>query len=252
MAHEEKLSREAATAARAIREPPRPKPKRIYKSVFIDGPPFRVLLDSKPLATPLRRPVITRTRAMAEAVAAEWDAQITEIDPATMPVMRLVATCIDKVITGRTELIDTLLAHADTDLLCYHAASPADLKARQAAAWRPVLDWVGARIGATFAAGEGLMPFAQSEATKAALKSTFEALDDWRFTAAQAVAGISGSLVLALAMTERRLSAAETCALALLDETYQQERWGQDALATARRDAIAYDLAGVEAFLALL
>lgn len=250
MAHQEGV--DTAAAARAIREPPRPKQKRVYKTVTVDGPPYRVFLDGKPLSTPLRRPVIAPSRAMAEAVAAEWDAQVSEIDPASMPVMRLVATCIDKVQEGRSALVDELMAHVDADLICYRAAGPAELKARQARLWQPVVDWAAGRIGAEIRAGEGLMPFAQPVETAIALRRIAQALDDWRFTALQAAAGITGSILLALAMTEGRLGAADAFAAALLDELYQQERWGADPLAKARQDGIKADLEGVGRYLGLL
>jgi chaperone required for assembly of F1-ATPase len=96
------------------------------------------------------------------------------------------------------------------------------------------------------------MPFRQSDATRSRVQAVVAALDDLRFTAVQAIAGLTGSLALALAMSHGRISAAETFEAALLEELYQKERWGDDPLAANRRAAIAADLAGVEFFLRLL
>lgn len=252
MAHQEGLSAEAKTAARAVREPPPPRPKRFYQRVSVDGPPFRVLLDDKPVSTPLRRPLVAPTRAMADAVAAEWDAQVTEVDPSSMHVMRLLATWIDKVADGRAALTDELLAHADADLICYRADNPADLKARQDRTWQPVLNGLRDRYGLSINVGEGVLPFTQLPATKSRLREVVDGLDAGRFTAAQAVAGITGSLALAITMADGATTAAGVFEAALLDELYQRDKWGEDNLARARRDAIAADLAGIEVFLKAL
>lgn len=236
---------------RAVKEPPRPKPRRVYKTVSVDGPPYRVLLDGKALSSPLRRPLTPPTRALAEAIAAEWDAQKEHVDPETMPVMRMMSTYIDKVADGRDELVAAMMSHADADLICYRASHPADLKKRQDAVWQPVLNWLAGKHGIELQSSEGLMPFEQSRAAKDALQRAFAGLPALTFTAAQAVAGITGSLGLALAMAGGHLSAAETFAASQLDESYQRERWGDDPLAKARRDAIAAELAGIEKFLKL-
>lgn len=237
---------------RASREPPKPKPRRVYKTVSVDGPPYRVLLDGKAVSTPLRRPLNPPSRAIAEAIASEWDAQKEHVDPATMPVMRMISTCVDKVVDGRDALIDALLSHADADVICYRADHPADLKKRQAAVWDPILEWLRATHGVTLKSTSGLMPFTQAEDARDGLKKAFSALDDHRFTAAQAAAGTLSSLALALALVHGRLSAADALAASQLDETYQIEKWGEDKLAAARRVEIAAEVDGIGKFLKLL
>jgi len=243
---DEELSR------RAVREPPRPKPRRVYKTVTVEGPPYRVLLDGKSVATPLRRPLNPPSRAVAEAIAAEWDGQKEHIDPATMPVMRLISTCVDKVADGRGALIETLMSHADADVICYRADHPADLTKRQAAAWDPILEWLSTTHAITLRSTSGLMPFSQPVEAKGALQKAFLALDEHRFTAAQAAAGSLGSLALALALVHGRLTAAEALAASHFDEAYQNERWGEDSLAAARRAEMAAELEGIGKFLKLL
>ena len=46
---------------------------------------FTVHLDARPVRTPLKAPLVLPTLALAEAVAAEWDAQDKTVDPETMP-----------------------------------------------------------------------------------------------------------------------------------------------------------------------
>src|SRR5260221_11384148 len=68
-----------------------PQRKRFYASAGIaeaDGG-FAVTLDGRPIRTPSGRPVIAPTRGIAEAIAAEWNAQTETIDPLNMPLTRL-------------------------------------------------------------------------------------------------------------------------------------------------------------------
>jgi chaperone required for assembly of F1-ATPase len=237
-----------------VREPPRPKPKRVYKTVAVDEKDgrFRVLLDGRPVLTPLRKAVDMPSRALADAVAAEWDAQDPVIEPEKMPLTRLVSTALDGVGPGREGYIDELMKYVDADLLCYRAGHPAALKARQHKMWQPVLDWLEATHGVAFAVAQGLMPVRQPEKTVTALRAAIAALDDDCLTALQASAAITSSLALSLALVQGRITAAEAFVAAVLDETYQMEQWGEDEEALDRRRRIEADLLAVGAYLRLL
>lgn len=245
------MSETSDPARLAVREPPRPKIKRVYKSVSVaeaDGG-WRVMLDRTPLATPLRKPLVTPNAALAAAIAAEWDAQRDHVEPDSMPVMRLMATAIDHVVPGRDAMLAELMKYADVDLVCYRAAHPPVLRARQDAAWQPVLDWLKAAHGVDLAVVSGIIPATQSEAATAALKRAIGALDDLRLTAFQAAAAISASLSLSLAFVAGRLSVEDLFAASQLDELYQVEMWGDDELAARRRAHIRADLDGIGRFL---
>lgn len=241
------------TSKLAVREAPRPKTKRVYKTVGVasDTEGWHVLLDGKQLKTPMRKSLSTPVKALAEAIAAEWDGQKEFVEPENMPLMRLLSTAIDRVMPERTGMIDELIKYADTDLLCYRAAHPEVLKNRQAAVWQPVLDWMAAKHGASLLVVEGILPAEQSPDTVAKLKDAIAALSDIHLTAFQASAAITSSLALSLAFVHGRLTTAELFAASQLDETYQIEMWGEDELATERRNRIAMDLDGIGRFLAL-
>jgi len=234
--------------------PPKPKVRRVYKSVGVGEVEglFRVLLDGKPVMTPLRAPLATRCAALAAALAAEWDAQTPYIEPEVMPLTRLVSTGLDCIAPQRDMMIDELMNYVDADLLCYRAAFPTALKARQHAVWQPVLDWLAGVHGVTLATAEGLMPFTQSPESAAALRAAICSLNDEMLTAFQAAAAITNSLALSLALVHGHISAAEAFAAASLDESYQMEQWGEDSLARDRRRAIAADLAAIGDYLRLL
>ncbi|MBL8644987.1 MAG: ATPase [Rhodospirillaceae bacterium] len=248
------MSESADPSKLAVREAPRPKTKRVYKTVGVvsDADGWHVTLDGKRLKTPLQKPLAAPSQTLAEAIAAEWDAQKEHVEPERMPVMRLLSTAVDRVTPERTGMIDELIRYADTDLLCYRAAHPAVLKQRQETLWQPVLDWAAARHGAHFLVVDGILPAEQSPETVAALKRAITALSDLHLTAFQASAAITSSLALSLAFVEGRLTAPEVFAAAHLDETYQIEMWGEDDLAAERRQRISDDLAGIGRFLELI
>ena len=234
--------------------PPRPKIKRVFKAVSVaerDGR-FHVLLDGKPVMTPMRSAVSARQRALGDALAAEWDAQDPFIEPEAMPLTRLVSTAIDRVTPQRALLINELMNYAEADLLCYRAAHPTVLKARQQAVWQPVLDWLEAKHNVALEPADCLMPLKQPTETVTALRAAISALDDEHLTVLQATAAITNSLALSLALTHGHINAAEAFAAAALDESYQMEQWGEDDLALTRRRQIEADLLAIGEYLRLL
>ena len=101
--------------------------KRFYKAVGVEaaGGSFAVLLDGRPVLTPARGRLSLPTRALAEAIAAEWSAQGEAIRLEDMPLNRLAATAIDRMTADREAVVATVAAYARSDLLCYRAAGPA-------------------------------------------------------------------------------------------------------------------------------
>lgn len=236
--------------------PTRPAPpastrnaRRFYDAVSAapaDGGGYAVLLDGRPVRRPAGSPLVLPTMALAEAIAAEWATQGERLDPQTMPLTRLANTALDRVRPDRDALIAALLSHVDGDLLCYRAEWPAELVARQGAAWQPLLDWAEAALSARLTVTAGLMPQRQSAEVTDALRTALDTLDDWSLTAAQCAAGACGSLVLALALVHGRLD-GETChALASLDETWQMEQWGEDEEALQARQVAHRDILAAE------
>jgi chaperone required for assembly of F1-ATPase len=223
--------------------------KRFYKDATIarteEG--YVVRLDGRPVRTPGRRVLAVPARPLAAAVAAEWRAQGDRVDPASMPLTRLASTALD-LAERRPAIVDEIAAYAGTDLLCYRAEAPPDLVARQQAAWQPLLDWASARYGATLAVTAGVVPRPQPPEALAALRRAVEACDDMALVALHAATVAAGSLILALALLEGRLDAAEAYALSQLDETFQVEKWGEDAEAARRRAALRDDIAQAARF----
>ncbi|MGH1413987.1 MAG: ATP12 family chaperone protein [Pelagimonas sp.] len=210
-------------------------PKRFWKAAEVvetaDG--FAVTLDGRTIKTPAKTPLVVPTRGLAEAIAAEWDAQEDKVDPATMPFTRMSNSALDKVATQFAEVADMLAAYGDTDLLCYRADSPAELAARQAEKWDPVLDWAAETLGARLETRAGIMHAPQDRAALETLTKKVHQFTSFQLAAFHDLVSMTGSLILGFAATYRLHSAETLWDLSRLDETWQEEQWGEDDEATA-------------------
>lgn len=213
-------------------------PKRFYREATTGEAPdgWRLLLDGRPAKTPGRSPLAMPSRALAEAVSAEWGALGDLIEPLRLPVTRIVNAIIDGVVPDPAPVADDIVKYAGSDLICYRADGPGGLVARQAAAWDPVLAWAREVLGARFILSEGVMFVAQPEAAIRAVRAALPA-DPWRLGATHVVTTLTGSALLALALERGRFTAGEIWSAAHVDEDFQIAQWGADEEAAARRAA---------------
>lgn len=204
--------------------------KRFWTDVAVvdeaDG--FAIHLDGRPVKTPAKAPLVVPSANMAEEIAKEWRAVDEKIDPEIMPFTRSANAAIDKVSVQFGEVADMLAAYGASDLLCYRAATPEGLVERQAAAWDPVLDWAYDTYGARLETTAGLMPVDQNEAAVLALSKPLSDSTPFQLTALHDLIALSGSLVLALKVTQGNLSPKDAWSLSRIDENWQAEQWGLD------------------------
>lgn len=228
--------------------------RRFYKeaTALADGDVWRIALDGKVVKTPARNPLSLPTKALAEAIAAEWNAQETKVKPDTMPLMQLASTAIDRVAPDRDRIIAETAGYAATDLVCYRADGPDELIQRQSTHWDPLIDWLRERYDVSLQTASGVMAIPQSEQALAALSRAVAAQDDLRLTALGVMTGAAGSLAIGLAILEGRISPEDAATAAQLDELYQAERWGNDPEAEKRRAHQKADLVAARRFLDLL
>jgi chaperone required for assembly of F1-ATPase len=224
--------------------------KRFYKTVSVAGD-HSVLLDGKPVLTPAKRRLMAPTLQLADAIAQEWREQGDDIAPATMLLTKLANTAIDRNETEREALVEELTDFGGHDLLCYRAAEADELRARQQAAWDPLLDWADKALGARLAITHGVGHIEQDAQAISVLMDTLQTQNVWTLTGLHAATTITGSLVLALAIARQRLSSAEAFVLSRIDETFQGENWGLDAQAEARARRLAAELEAAGRFMAL-
>ena len=212
-------------------------PRRFYDAVSHrpEGDAHILLLDGRPVRTPGGRLFAVPTEELARELAAEWAAQVARIDPATMPLTRLVNAAIDGVADTMEPTRDALLAYGRTDLLCYRASEPERLAARQSELWDPVLDWARTRHGIRLVLSSGVMPVVQDDGALLALDVAMPAGPALLLAALHSATTLSGSALLALALHDRRLTADAAWAAAHVDEDWNMELWGRDEEALERR-----------------
>lgn len=225
--------------------------KRFYSEAKVrDG--GEVLLDARPLKTPARNPLALPTAALAEAVAAEWNAQGEEVRPRTMMLTGLANAAIDRVVPDKETFAAGLAAFGESDLLCYRAEAPASLVVRQANEWDPLLAWARRRYDVDFEIVAGIVHRAQPAATIAQLRHAVLSRTAWELSALSPLVTISGSLVIGLALAEEAVSLDAAWFAATLDESWQAERWGEDAEAAERLEARRAEFEAADRFLKLL
>lgn len=228
--------------------------KRFYKKAAAgaqDGV-FSILLDGRPVRTPNKSLLHIPWQGLSDAIAGEWDAQQETIEPASMPLMQLASTAIDRVRPQQEEIVSQIVRYAETDLVCYRAESPAELVRRQQDAWQPLLEWLAAEYGALLSVTAGVQPVRQSPEAVAAVKQAVAGFSHFPLAGLSSATSSMGSVVLGLALAAGRISAEEAADAAFIDELFQLEQWGSDAEEEARLTQLRSDLAAVERFLTLL
>jgi len=217
----------------------RPKTRaRLYQSASAaEGAPFAVLL-----AAP--------TRPLAQAIAAEWDAQGERIDPVTMPLTRIANSIIDGVAPTTAAVAEDLAKYLGSDLLCYRADTPDGLVRWQTERWDPILDWARTTLGARFVLSAGIVFVTQPDSAITAARAAIPS-DPWRLGAAHVVTTLTGSALIALALSAGRIDVDAAWAAANVDEDWNMYQWGRDEMALVARAARYADLQAAGIVLAL-
>jgi len=192
------------------------------------GDGFTVHLDGRQLRTPVKSQLIVPSRAIAEAIALEWQAQDEKIDPLTMPVTRSANAAIDKVAPMHAEVVTLVADYGGTDLLYYRAQSPKELVERQSKAWDPLLDWAAEELSAPLNTGVGIMHIEQESKVLESLSKRVAVLDAFQLTAFHDLVGMSGSLIIGFAVIHKFLPVPDLWQRSRIDEDWQIAQWGED------------------------
>jgi chaperone required for assembly of F1-ATPase len=230
-----------------------PRRKRFYAEAGVaevaDG--FAVTVDGKPIRTPSGRQVVAPSREIADAIAAEWQAQQELIDPSTMPMTRFANSVITAVVDRVEAVTDDIAKYFQSDLLFYRAGHPEALVAREAAHWDPLLFWAAGTLGAHFILAEGIVHVRQPEAAVAAARAALPD-DPWSIAALHVITTLTGSALLALAFLRGVLDQDQVWAAAHVDEDWNGEKWGIDEEVAARRAVRLVDFSAAAGILRAL
>jgi chaperone required for assembly of F1-ATPase len=212
-------------------------PRRFYSEVGVGAASegFAVMLDGKTPRTPGRTPVVVPQQALAEAMAAEWAAQGTHIDPATMPIVRLVNSALEAGEGRLPALRAEIVKYAGNDLLLYRADTPRELVAEQERVWDAALVLLARHFGIGFQPTIGIIHQPQPAPTLERLASSLDDAGLIEATALNSLTGITGSGLLSIALRERLMDAESVWRAAHVDEDHNIRLWGEVEEATERR-----------------
>jgi chaperone required for assembly of F1-ATPase len=211
-----------------------------------------VRLDQRALRTPAGKPLHMPTHALAEEVAAEWDAQGEIIAPSTMPITRFAFAAIDLMSAKREELARDLAKYIETDLIAHRADAPPGLVARQSEHWDPIVAWAERRFGIAIPVVTGIIPAVPAPQHRAALEREIAKLDHFRAMALAQGVTLAGSVLIGFAVLEGELDAQAAFAAAALDNLWSLENWGEDAEARARLDHQRAEFVALQRFVTAL
>lgn len=235
--------------------------KRFYKEVStaaLTNGGWQILLDGRPVRTPGKFLLTAPTQAMAQALRQEWDAQSETIQPRTMPLTTLLTTCIERTIPDRLAITESVLAYLNGDLLCYRA--PEDdtgLAAEQEKLWGPWLTWFAGHFGHTLHTTTSLVVVEQPDNAHQAISTHINTITDHEFNILQIATAVTGSIVLALAITQNAITPDEAYQCILCEELFYErkhrlEQHGLDPIEEKRRAGLLEDLNACRHYLALL
>lgn len=230
--------------AMARRDIDKKLPKRFYTRAEARGEDgaFAIILDGRVAKTPAKNKLALPTLAAAQALAEEWERQGEILDPAAMPLTRIVNSAIDGVARNLEATTEAIVAYAGADLVCYRAEGPAALVRAQAAAFDPILAFAREQLDAIFLCAEGVMFVTQPEAAQRALRRAVDEIAKgpagaFALACLHVMTSLTGSALIALAVEQQALTAAEAWRAAHIDEDFQIAAWGADAEAERRRES---------------
>lgn len=213
---------------------------------------YAIALDGRQVKTPARADLLVPTRALAEAIAGEWNACSETIDPGAMPLTGLANAAIDRIATDKEVFAAGLATYGESDLTCYRAEGPEPLVRRQRESWDALLEWARRRYDVDFRCQTGIMHVSQPDETVRKLSHAVATLNSFELAGLSPLVTIGGSLVAALAVLEEMMPAETAWEAVSLDERWQLEQWGDDLEARATLDARRRDFLAGSRFLSLL
>lgn len=224
-------------------------PRRFYTTATVADDGAGIMLDARRLKTPRGAAFAAPTRALAEAMAAEWEEQGDHIIPASMPLTQLAFAAIDHTPARRDELTAYVAKFGETDLVCHRADSPAPLVARQTTLWDPIVVWAAHDLGVALPVVTGILAADVAPESLETLAAHAATLDDFRLTALAQATGLAGSALIAFMLTRGRIDAETAFSMAALDDLYAQETWGEDAEAQTRLDSQRAEFENIARFI---
>ncbi|KAI4502898.1 hypothetical protein M0802_001942 [Mischocyttarus mexicanus] len=175
--------------------------KRFYRNTNIlsSNDKFEITLDQRKLKTPRGKIFEVNNKALALAVAAEWEAQKDIIEKENMHLTALCNTVLDNPNNQtKSDIVNYITNCLEIDTILFHSSEIDDLYKLQVEKWDPLVQWFCDHYKVNIVKTQSFL-YAVN-----ALKS----------------------VILTLAVIERVINVEEAVELSRLEEKYQISHWG--------------------------
>jgi len=216
---------------------PAPEARRFFKDAAVvqsrNG--WVVTLDGKPVQTPAKNLLAAPTQALAQRIAAEWNAQGPKINLEAMPVFCLANSAIDQVLKEKPRFAAEIIRIGRDDLISHRTAQPKDLAEKEAKTWDLYLRFAEKTYALRLQVGVGHYHIEQDFESFYRLEEQLLACGPFLLTGVHAIATLTGSALIALAVAEGFRSPAEAWEAAIVDEVHPSNAAAQAPEAGAAR-----------------
>ena len=152
------------------------------------------------------------------------------------------------ILQNKKEIISLLAEFVLTDTILFWSADE-DIKLLQREKWQPIIDFADKEIGINLQKTYEIIPPSENNHCREAFKNYLRTLYLNELTALYLAATELKSVLLAVALVKRKISATEVFEGAFLEEFYQNERWGTDKEAENKREQIKENLLKIEGYI---
>jgi len=147
-----------------------------------------------------------------------------------------IAELIQKIAEDRNNIISAMLEYALTDTILFWNKKD-DLFERQKKQWEPYTVWANEEIGAKFSPTEGLSTD-NTVGEITALESYLRKTDARKLALAYLFARELRSVILGLAVVQKKCSVEDAFSAAFLEQNFQEEKWGTDEFSLEKSNSI--------------
>ncbi len=210
---------------------------------------YQVQVDGCPVSDSARNPLTLPTSELAEAIAKEWQLSRKEVQPGEMRFTKLAVKAASITDSVRSTMLATIVKYGETDLLCYRSRGPKELVVRQERLWQAPLDWLECCLCIKLICTDGILPIQQDPKEIAKLNSVIASANVYGLAALHTVTMITGSAIIAIALSKDRMTALEAWSAGFLEELYRSEHWGEDEEDRSRRQVLLAEIESSKRFM---
>ena len=211
-----------------------------------------VLLDKIPATTPGGNKLILKNKKLVNKVINEWETQKRDIDFSSMPLTNICYTVIDKIFKNRKEETQKLTKWASSDLLCYRAIDPKELRNLQNLKWQPHLDWLKEKFFINLSYTHGIKYLDQDKESLKAIHLLICSFDSFNLFSLIELTQIFGSLILSLRVLKDKICWNDVFEDSQLHENWQRQKWGNDNESLENKSLLFKEMQKVKDFSNLL